>query len=229
MRWLVILLWQAPAFCEHSYEKTVWNLQILTILSRGKIQTQDTECQLKPTIQRYIICSVMPLYALFSDHWSSEHKLHEFVRITILAISFLMMVIDCLLHHKYEKLERADCANCNSKRLVYLAVEITLTFFLEVLATVTMQISVRIAPLGQVKRTTPEIISTCPGPNELLYPKYWSDFQCRSLHLFWIPDPTHEEGSGEKPCPEVSWVLECHCQCWWGNEHHFSQPVFKFD
>jgi len=79
-----------------------------------------------------------------------------------------MMVIDCLLHHKYEKLERADCANCNSKRLVYLAVEITLTFFLEVLATVTMQMSVRIAPLGQVERTTPEIISTCPGPNKLL-------------------------------------------------------------
>jgi len=39
-------------------------LQILTILSRGKIQTQDIECQLKPTIQRYIICSVRPLYAM---------------------------------------------------------------------------------------------------------------------------------------------------------------------
>ena len=25
----------------------------------------------------------------------------------------------------------------------------------------------------------------------------------------WTPDPTHEEGSGEKPCQEVSWVLEC--------------------
>lgn len=57
-------------------------------LSRGKIQTRDTECQLKPAFQRYIICSVMPLYAWFSDHWSSEHKLHEFVRITILAIFF---------------------------------------------------------------------------------------------------------------------------------------------
>jgi len=38
-----------------------------------------------------------------------------------------------------------------------------------------------------------------------------------------------EEGSGVKPCLEVSWALECRRQCWWGNEHHFSQPAFEFN
>jgi len=43
--------------------------------------------------------------------------------------------------------------------------------------------------------------------------KFQTSHTSLAWHIVWTPDPTHEEGSEEKPCSEVSSALECYRQC----------------
>ena len=53
---------------------------------------------------------------------------------------------------------------------------------------------------------------------------------CSTLWNVGSLDPRHNPQGrvwGEKPCPEVFGVLECCLRCWWGKEHHSSQPALE--